>query len=539
MTTLPPTTKSRLKKIIQVPGVWEGDRRPLGNMASHLDNALDNDGECVIWVDGSEGEVRAMDVVPEDTGIEAIARTLLRAIESPHHPAQPHRPQKIIVRDREIQFFLRGVLQGLDINIEYSPDLPIIDQLFSGFSATDDYQPSILPPRYENSIRDVSSKIWKNSPWNLLADSDILQIEFKNCEIDSVYLCIMGMLSAEYGVLLYRSLESLKQFRKAALGKNQSAAELERAFLAQDCWFLNYEELELADEEDFIDLVQLEPLFGSLHPFEGMRPFLDEEEAKIVYVALESLLRFCKTHRQELTKEIIPPLSKSCRIALPKTKTGKQTVSDNISTKVSTLPELTEELLSFGTGEHLFASEVESDISIHENLVPEGALVSLASVPQEFVEQLKRQSKTYCQSHNHNLKKQELPAIFIQTTRPKAKELIETIKQAGGLKSVCFSQGSDPLGGEEYDLGMLQTGDDELYIFAEYAQDPTRQAGVVEIWQQQCDQTQGYCSLLIAAGATGSNRGNPRAKDILALFESKSIKGSDLGIGILQLMPQF
>jgi len=539
MTKLPSTTKSRLKKIIQVPGVWEGDRRPLGNMASHLDNSQDADGECVIWVDGSEGAVRAMDVVSEDMGIEAIARTLLRAIESPHYPAQPHRPQKIIVRDREIQFFLRGVLQGLDINIEYSPELPIIDQLFAGLSATDDYQPSVLPARYEKNIRDVSSKIWKNPPWELLADSDILKIELKNCEVDSVYLCIMGMVSAEYGVLLYRSLESLQQFREVALGENKSAAELERAFLAQDCWFLNYEELELSEGEDFINLVQIEPFFGSLHPFEGMRPFLDEEEAKIVYVALESLLRFCKTHRQKLAQEIIPSLSKSCRIALPKTATGKQTISDVVSTKVTTLPELTEELLSIDGNDLLFANETESDVYIHENLVPEGALVSLASIPQEFLEQLNFQSKTYFQFHKDSPKKQELPAIFIQTTRPKAKELIETIKRAGGLKAVCFNPGSDPLSGDEYDLGMLQTGDDELYLFAEYAKGTTHQIGAVEIWQQQCEKTQGYCSLIIAAGATGANRGNPQPKDILALFESKSIKDSELGIGILQLMPQF
>ena len=37
MTTLPPTTKSRLQKIPQANVVWDGDRRPLGSMAAHLD----------------------------------------------------------------------------------------------------------------------------------------------------------------------------------------------------------------------------------------------------------------------------------------------------------------------------------------------------------------------------------------------------------------------------------------------------------------------------------------------------------------------
>ena len=260
MTALPNTTKSRLRKILQLPGVvWEGDRRPLGNMATHLDLGLEGEGECILWVDGSEGAVMAMDVVAEEVGIEAVVRTLLRAIESPHHPGQPHRPQKIVVRDREIQFFLRGALQGLEINIEYSPQLPLIDRLFDSFSEIEPETASALPAVYQDGIEDVANKIWEHAPWELLADSDILRVELKNCQINEVYLCIMGMMSAEFGVLLYRSLDSLKQFRAAALGENQSPAELEKAFLAQDCWFLNYEEAE--SESKWNKTKEAEPFF--------------------------------------------------------------------------------------------------------------------------------------------------------------------------------------------------------------------------------------------------------------------------------------
>jgi hypothetical protein len=44
--------------------------------------------------------------------------------------ASPARPQRIVVRDREIQFYLRGALQGLDIAIDYAPELPLIDRMF-------------------------------------------------------------------------------------------------------------------------------------------------------------------------------------------------------------------------------------------------------------------------------------------------------------------------------------------------------------------------------------------------------------------------
>ena len=529
MTALPTTTKSRLQKIPQVPGVvWEGDRRALGSMASHLDLGIEGDGECIIWIDGSEGAVMAMDVVSEDMGIEAVVRTLLRAIESPHHPGHPHRPQKIVVRDREIQFFLRGVLQDLDISIEYSPQLPLIDRLFESFSEMESGSQSSLPQIYREAIEDVAGKIWDNAPWELLADSDVLRVELKNCQIDEVYLCIMGMMSAEYGVLFYRSLDSLKQFRAAALGQNKSPAELEQAFLAQDCWFLNYEESENGSEtSDF------EPFFGSLHPFEGMRPFLDEEEAKIIYVVLESLFRLCDRHRPDLAQETIPALAKSYRVTLPQINDRQQ----SISTRISTLPELTQELLNIGMGDNFDPLDEDFDPPIQEDLIPDGSLITLASISWEQVKGLKNQSKTYHQSLNIPARGKELPTIIVQTTRPKAKQLIGRIKDAGGLKAVCFNPGQDPFSGECYELGMLQTGDDELYIFAEYSQEVTQQVKVIEQWHQRCAKTKGYCGLIVAMGAKGNNRGNPQPKDILGLFEAKSVDGAELGMGVLQLMP--
>lgn len=535
MTALPPTTRRRLNKIPQTPGVWEGDRRPLGSMASHLDANMDGSGECIIWVDGSEGSIRAMDIVPAHMGIEAVVRTLLRAIESPHHPAQPCRPQKVIVRDREIQFFLRGALQDLNINVEYVPHLPLIERLFQGFEEISSSRPPSLPPLYETALENIALKILKNAPWELLADSDILEIELKKSEIERVYVCVMGMMSAEYGVLLYRSLESLKQFRAVALEANKSSEELEQAFLAQDCWFLNYEQIELEEpnvkDEDFAE-VKITPFFGSLHPYEGMRSFLDEEEAKLIYAALETLWRFCQRNRHLLAQEPLPTISKSFRISLPSAIGEKNT----LTTKISTLPEVSAELLAIGIDN---SDRTDLNIPIQEDLIPNGSLVTLGSIPWELVELFKTRRQIYHQSLNISPQGTELPTILIQTTRPKAKTLIERIKNAGGLKAVCFNPGQDPYSGDIYDLGMLQTGNGELYIFAEYSQDIPQHLQAVKRWHRSCQKNKGYCGLIVAMGATGGSRGNPQPKDMLALFEVKAVDGEELGMGILELMPDF
>jgi hypothetical protein len=535
MTALPQNTRRRLKKVPQIPSVWEGDRRPLGSMASSLEPEMEGNGECIIWVDGSEGSVRSMEIVPPDTGLEAVVRTLLRAIESPHHPAQPARPQKIIVRDREIQFFLRGALQNLDIAIEYVPQLPLIDQLFQSLEEIDTTKPPSLPPDYDNLLQETAQKVWEEAPWELLADCDILSLDISNRE-GTIYICAIGMMGAEFGILLYRSLDSLKRFRAAAL-EEKSAAQLEQAFLNQDCWFLNFEvDREEEEEEEWLESETSEviPCFGSLHPYEGMRPFIEEEEAKIVYIGLEALLCFVRQYSQKLEPEKLPKISDRYDISLP-----LPAKSETVSVQIATLPELTQELLSLDDGGELEAipNNQEINLAIEEDLIPDGSLVTLGNVSWKILEQLKKQRKTYYQSLNLSPKGADLPAIVIQTSRPKAVTIIETIQRAGGLKAVCFNPGNDPFTGETYDLGMLQTGDGKLHVFAEYLHDLPQHLQALKRWHRHCHQAKGYCGLIIAMGATGSARGNPQPRDMLALFEVKAVNGEELGMGMLQLLP--
>ena len=537
MNALPHTTISRLKKIPQTTAIWEGDRRSLGSMGSLLDSNVGTDGDCIMWIDGSEGAVRAMEMVAADTGPEVVVRTLLRAIESPHHPAKPARPQKILISNRQLQFFLRGALQGLEIKIEYASDLPLIEELFRGFEAIGGNQPPSLPPQYESLLEDMAYQMWHLAPWDVLADSDILTLKIKHCQIETIYVCVMGMMSAEYGILLYRSLESLKQFRFAALSE-ESPESLEQAFLAQDCWFLNYE----SDAESSLDTVDWQentisvvPLYGSLHPFEGMRAFLDEAEARIVYLALEAIRKFCHEYHSQLARESIAKISKTYPIALP------VAIDNRASVIVATEPELTKELIEM---EDKVApsetAEVEKfQIPVKEDLIPDGSLVTLSEISWNIVAKLKQQSKTYYQSLNITPQGKILPAVLIQTTRPKAQLVIETIKQSGGLKVICFNAGNDPFNGISYDLGMLQTGNSNIYIFAEYPHHLDEYKIAIEEWLESCQKIQGYCSLVIAMGATGANRGNPQPTDMLAVFETKAIAGSELGMGVLELIPNY
>ncbi|NEP14961.1 MAG: hypothetical protein F6K14_33260 [Symploca sp. SIO2C1] len=544
MSALNPTTRRRLKRLQQMPNVWEGDRRPVLALSDRANSDIEDSSECILWVDGSEGVVRAMDMVSPEMGPEAIVRTLLRAMEHPHSPARPARPSKIVVRDREIQFFLRGVLQDLDITVEYVPDLPLIDELFRGFEEVALNRQPKLPPKYASLLHEKAYDLWHDAPWELLADHNILSIELNKWDVGTLYASVMGMLGMEYGVLLYRSLDSLKRFRASVLAE-ESLEEMEQAFLGQDCLFITFgrtdNDFEALTEDDDIDLADLPiseiiPGFGVVHPFEGMRSFLYEEEAIAIYFALEAIHRFFQASYQKLDQDSFPAMSKRYRIPLPLETESKSTVA----VKVATMPELANQLWDMAETfdeEDEFEEETMT-VPLRDDLVPKDAFLSLGMMPWDSLERLRSDVACY-QSKNIKTAGEGMPVILIQTTRPKAKVLIEQLQSAGGLKGICFNPGEDPFEGESYDLGILQTENSNMYLFGEFPEaDPTHIAARKK-WDQRCKQIKGYCGLIIAMGLTGASRGNPKPRDMMALFEARALSSKELGLGMLQLMPQF
>lgn len=544
MTGLHATTLRRLRKIPQIPSVWEGERRPVSDLGDALEPDEDGSGDCVIWVDGSEGVVRAIDVVKPEDGPEAMVRTLLRAIETPHSYTRPARPQKIILRDREAQFFLRGALQSLEIAVDYAPDLPAIDDLFRGFQENSGSRPPHLPPDYESALLEVARDLWHAPPWHHLADSDILEIAIDQPDTDPLYACVMGMLGQEFGILLYRSLESLRQFREAILDQS-SLERMEQAFLQQDCWFLNYEPDDAVEEEASPAFAQLfapalraedvEPRFGSVHPYEGLRPFLGDEEAVPVYLALRALQRFVVQSRRDLEADPIPAFSRRHQIAL----TQPDGRTKRIAVEIATRPDLAAEFAASAPGEDWDESDGREPLPLRDDLIPDGAIASIGMVDWRSIETLRQSPQRLCQDSGATATGEGMPAIVIQTSRPKAKALAKTLQEAGGLDGIGFNPGENPFTGTLFDLGILCTRDGMLHLFGEFVSDDPTHVQARRHWDRRTRATQGYCALIVAGGVTGAARGNPGLREMLALFETKALSTDELGLGTLQLVTQF
>ncbi|MGB3532495.1 MAG: hypothetical protein WBA13_03150 [Microcoleaceae cyanobacterium] len=543
MAHLNPSTLRRLQSLPQMPSVWEGDRRLLSEDSTpEIDPEFETSDECIIWVDGSEGIVRAMDMVSTDVGIEAVVRTLLRAMEHPQSPTLSARPQKIVVRDREIQFFLRGALQELGIVIEYVPHLPLIDEIFRGLQEVAESRPPQLPPGYTSCLAQKAYAIWKDAPWKSLAEHQIIAVELNCFDVETLYISTLGKLGMDYGVLMYRSMESLKQFRQRIVSHDPTD-NLEEAFLTQDCLFVTFDRIDQGfDDEDEEDLnlealpsSEIQPSFGNLHPLEGLRSVLYEEEAGAVFLALEAFHRFLRSSHAQLQDDEFPEITRKYRIATPVENPEKKL----ISVQVSTLPDLADELYEMvSLVETDESEELQVEVPIlRDDLVPPKTFLSLAMIPWETTEYLRHHTQFH-QGVSGEMEQtgEGLPIILLQTTKPKAQIMIQSLKAAGGLTGICFNPGEDPMGGNQYDLSILQTQDGDLHLVGEFLEDDPVHQQAKQKWEQRCEQTKGWCGLVIAMGATGASKGQPGLKHMMALLEVRSLSGEDLGLGLLELM---
>ncbi|NCJ05741.1 hypothetical protein GS597_04285 [Synechococcales cyanobacterium C] len=542
------STQRRLQKLKPAAGPWECDRTPLPQtLADQVESGDADEMDWVFCVD-DQSMVRAIDLVPHTVGHEGIVRSLIQAMERPKGPISPARPTQILVRDREVQFFLRGALQTLDISVNYVPNLPYIDAIRSELLQSMAPEMPALPEGYGEKLTEFAQRCLTEAYWDYLEDHQILEVSLKVPEPQTFYLALLGFLGVEYGILLYRSLESLRQFRTQAIATDTDQAsleEIEAAFLSQDCLFLNFEDPDdrpkapspvLGMSTTQANLSQLRPAFGSIHPLEGVRPFLDDVEAQTMLLVLEALHRFFQRYyRRFIQGDEMPDISKRFQITLP------ELPQKGISVQVRTLPQLSEELYNEIEDEDPFEDE---DLGppigtfLRDDLVPQGAMVSLGMIPWTLVSTMRLQAR-HVQPGKAKEAGDGYPAVVIQTSLPKAKALVQMLEAAGGVQAMGFAAGEDGFGQAQFDLGVIQLKNGQYSLFGEYAANDTIHAQARKKWDRRIQQTQGWSVLMIARGISGATRGSPKLKDVVALYEAPACTGTEMGLELLARMRRF
>lgn len=342
--TLPASTIRRLTRLPQPPGVWEGAWHTMVDPEDEK-----NQRTYLIWLDSSLPSVRAMEMIDTPVTPELMTRLLIQAMENPQGMAEGSLPEKIKVNDRELQFFLRGALKDLAIDVTYADELPFSNELFHHLESWRGKSPEPIPELCQPAIDDVVDRLWKAAPWENILDSYIFRIA--STSLDACFFAtVLGFAGEEFGILFYRDLESLIDFQRNVF-ESEGLADAEAAFLRQNCIFVTFD-LQGEDDDDdllFLPMISHQPQenvtvtssFGSIHPLEGLRPYLDDEEAEMLYMATDAFLKFWQKNKSKINESSFPPLETPAKVSHPLTRKKNDWV-------VSTMPEMTDRLQAIG-----------------------------------------------------------------------------------------------------------------------------------------------------------------------------------------------
>jgi hypothetical protein len=486
--------------------------------------------EYVLWVDGSEGELRSMHLVENESYLEAIVGALIEAIEDPKDGSLPSRPKKIVVRDREVFLYLKSIAKALKIILELVPELPVIDVVFEQFQAFRADPPSLMSPKYGDFLLEKAAQLWKTAPWQLFGDHQILEIELNQWDIGTVYVSMLGNLGLEIGILAYRSLDALRTFR-SKVGKRDSLEEMEAAFLAQDCLFLSYEfePLPIPQMVQFMPYSDVEPSFGVLDG--AMRPLLNDDETLALAVILEAIHRFVSKNRKQFDQRIFPEFTRRHKIPVPESG-----VASPVTVKVSTLPKLADELMNMYYEDSDNDDDDEIRHDLRNDFVPAGALVVTSSLAWQSLPHIRSQVAHHTPTQTP-MAGEALPVMMICTTAASAKALVKKIKEIGGLSGIAMCPGVDAFGNRS-ELAILKSQSGIIFYVNQFSETDEKDKRVLGNWLRRSAETNNVCGLIIAKGyKKGQKPASPVLSDIIALYEIQTFSAEEMGLGeLLQTM---
>lgn len=561
MMTLPQTTLQRLKKLPRTHHLWECGVTPIQELGQCL-GVPDRHGFLFLCVDVEDVDLRHIGGLPESDDYEAIGTAIIAAIAQPlGEGVQPARPKKIVVGDRSLQFFLRGLLGPLEIEVEYQGRSLLLADLVRELHET---MPEAIQGKNQiqnDFLMPQALSLWEQKPWQYVRDCDVLRMRVHYRGVrEEFYLSIMGLDGREQGIIIYRSQKSLLEFRSQLHSWDHAQGEIDfdQIFLNQDCLFLNFDGHPEHPHPP-------ECFMGSITPQEGIRPLIEPLECVVMYFVLQGVEKICQDVRIQthLTsgKPQLPPFSETYSLVPIADDLISQFLHHQdqgspqlVKVKVQSCPNLTKELKAM---EGAPLPNPDSDFpespdfdreklpQIHGDFVPPKAIVSVAGIHWAQVAMMTMEKRCYVDGSWQLLEakmsdpqflqrpldgeqdNEQIPCIIIQTTRRQAKAMIHTLQQRGGVRRMGFLLGKNLDSQGDLDLGLIQTHNHDIHIFGEYnPQTPTHQQARQK-WLERSAIARGECALIIAMGVTGKSRGCPETKEMLGIFHGQTISPTD------------
>ncbi len=287
----------KLKKVPQEPNTWEALKVPAKSIMKNPPREL-ADSEVVIWGDLSAESIRNMQFVCSEDGND-LAQSLATAIMGVNRSIPPSRPQKVIVRDRRLMLYCRGILRNLSIDCEFSVGPSVFDQVIRDLgSELAKFEPlsdeDFLP------LENQAARLWDVAPWRFLKETEVIRIRFENRnEATELYaVTVGGGIGVHLGVLFFRDRSKIERLFES--GSKMTLEEQAANF--ENCYSVTFD-VDPADDERLGATAKDEPLpaprlsIAVVDCDVDLRPLKDKFEIHTVQAAICAYIQFVEKHK--------------------------------------------------------------------------------------------------------------------------------------------------------------------------------------------------------------------------------------------------
>lgn len=213
---------SRFKRLPQRDDTWEGAIVAMPAWVDGKDGADPYRPEGAVWVSTSVQVVHATRLGEPGTVNEAAAVAAVLEMGTSGKLAG-FRPRRLRVRDESLATVLRRTIEGLDIEVEVTPELRALDEILEVMARgiSGDASPSALdaPGVTVQRLRqfaEAAKQFFDAAPWKHLDDEDLFRVEKPKPPFGLGRFTVMGSAELQFGLAFFSSVDRYNALKHAA-----------------------------------------------------------------------------------------------------------------------------------------------------------------------------------------------------------------------------------------------------------------------------------------------------------------------------------
>jgi len=177
--------------------------------------------DLIVWIDATHDLVVGMQLVPPSEPDSLVGDILRQALDKPMAgPRQP--PDRIRIAESHLAELVIPVAGSVPVEVAPTPEIEhLVQMMGESFPGANPRLAEFRKLLHDNKILvslllSASAQLFRSGPWNLLWDSEVLQLEIPKLGVFDWCVSVMGRAKQSFGLVLFRSAAEYAALRDVA-----------------------------------------------------------------------------------------------------------------------------------------------------------------------------------------------------------------------------------------------------------------------------------------------------------------------------------